>query len=397
MINIINENQCCGCGACTVVCPVSCIEMVPRTLGAVFPQVDTAMCINCGKCETVCPMIHAQLLKQADYKQQVYAAYAKNVDIRFSGSSGGIFGILAKHLLSLKYKVYGAAFDSNMKLQCTVAEDEASLKPLMKSKYLQSNLIDQYKQIQKDLESNKKVLFVSTPCQVAALKQYLRKEYDGLITVDFLCHGVPSQQLFDQCTAYEDRHHKCKTLTYHFRSKIAGGATPHYFTVQVEKNGKNKTITKLYYKSIFYAFFQQYMTLRESCYDCIFAEKNRVSDMTIGDFHTIEKYEPYINRFEGISTVIINTSKGEQLFESVKDCLWYREFSLRQLMEDGVLFCEKTKRPSGRDRFVESYNDSDFDVFVKQNLPRRKYTIFGIYYSLPKYIRTIIKKLCQIE
>lgn len=397
MIRITDESRCCGCGACAAVCPVSCIEMKPKTLGAVFPYVDTRKCISCGKCDMVCPMQSTQLLRQTDFEQQVYAAYAENKDIRFLGSSGGVFGVLAKYLLSKGYKVYGAAFDSNMHLQCMPAEDERALAPLMKSKYLQSDLTRQFDQIKKDLEHEKKVLFVSTPCQVGALKNYLGKDYEGLISVDFLCHGVPSQAFFDQCIAYEDRQHKCKTLQYSFRSKITRGATPHYFTVKVEKKGRIKTVTKPYYKSVFYAFFQQYITLRESCYDCIFAEQNRVSDMTIGDFHTIEKYEPSVNRFEGISTVVINSPKGRQLFEDAKSRLWHKEFSLNKLMEDGVLFSEKTKRPDRRDVFVESYCKSDFDSFVKQNLPRKKYLIFGIYYVLPSCVRRIIKKICHIE
>ena len=177
MIKITNESQCCGCGACTAICPVSCIEMKLGTLGAVFPHIDEKKCISCRKCEIVCPMQSAQLLKRTDYTQQVYAAYAENANTRFSGSSGGVFGVLAQYLLSKEYKVYGAAFDSNMQLKCMAAEDECSLAPLMKSKYLQSDLAGQYIQIKKDLEQGKKVLFVSTPCQVAALKKYIGKDY----------------------------------------------------------------------------------------------------------------------------------------------------------------------------------------------------------------------------
>jgi len=396
VISITEEKTCCGCGACAAACPANCIEMVSGTLGAVFPRVDKEECIECGKCETVCPMLHAKELKHISGEQAVYAAYAKDPKLRHGGSSGGMFGTIAKHLLAKGYRVYGAAFDESLKLRCMSADTEEALAPLMKSKYLQSDLSGTYGQVRQDLQQGKRVLFVSTPCQVAALKRYLSKDYENLITVDFLCHGVPSQEFFDKCRAYEEKKHGCKTLSYAFRTKIPGGATPHYFTVAVQKNGKQKSITKPYFQSVYYAFFQQYITLRESCYDCTFAEQGRVSDMTIADFHDIEKYEPSVNRFDGVSTVIVNTEKGKVLFDGVKDTLWTQPFSMERLIGDKVLFAEKTKRPARRDAFIESYETAEFASFVKQNLNKKRYAIYAVYYKLPKALRAIVRKICHI-
>ena len=222
-----------------------------------------------------------------------------------------------------------------------------------------------------------------------------RKKYTS-VSVDFLCHGVPSQELFDKCRAYEEETSGRKVLSYQFRTKIPGGATPHYFTVETERNGRKKTVTKPYFRSVYYAFFQQYISLRESCYDCTFAERGRVSDITIADFHDIEKYEPSVNRFAGVSTVIVNTQKGRELFNSVKDTLWLREFSMEQLMADKVLFAEKTKRPARRDAFIESYEKADFETFVKQNRNKKRYAIYAVYYKLPKVLRAIVRKICHI-
>lgn len=397
MIAITEEKQCCGCGACNATCPVGCIEMVAGTLGAVFPIVDSEKCIRCKRCESVCPMLHAQSLKHSESEQQVFAAYAKDTSVRFSGSSGGIFGVLAKHLISKGYVVYGAGFDDNLKLRCMEAHNEAMLRPLLKSKYLQSDMSSQYKNIRKKLECGEQVFFVSTPCQAAALKRFLGRDYEGLIIVDFLCHGVPSQELFDKCLDYEERHHRYKILDYRFRTKIPKGATPHYFTVQVDKNGHYREITAPYFKSVYYAFFQQYISLRESCYDCIFSEQKRVSDLTIADFHDIEKYTPIINRFDGISTVIVNTEKGDRLLNCVKDELCYHPFVLDRLIADGVLFSQKTQRPARRDAFVEGYTHLDFDTFVRLNIPTAKYAVYGVYYKLPRRIRFLIRKLFNIE
>lgn len=397
MIKIADEAQCCGCGACKAACPVGCIEMKEGTLGSVFPTIDFAKCIKCDKCTAVCPMLHMPHLKFSSDNQSVFAAYANNAETRFDGSSGGIFGVFSKYLLLQGYHIYGAAFDDLMQLKCMTADSELSLKKLMKSKYLQCDMTESFRQIRQELLQGGKILFVSTPCQVAALLLFLGKKYDNLITIDFLCHGVPSQTLFNQCVSYENRRHHYRMLEYSFRTKIPGGATPHYFSVRVEKNGKIKKITAPYFYSIFYAFFQQYVSLRESCYECIFAEKDRVSDITIGDFHTIEEYLPDINRMEGVSTVILNTSKGETLFDNVKNNIWCKQFSMEQLLADKVLFSEKTKRPKNRDEFIKWYETKSFDEFVRRNTPRCRYFLYAIYYKLPRCMRLLIKKACHIK
>lgn len=391
MIYITEEKNCCGCGACAAICPVNCITMVPGTLGSVFPQADADKCVKCGKCNEVCPIQHAEEVKQTA-PQTVYAAYSKDDKLRAGGSSGGMFGTIATELISRGYRIYAAGFDENKHLRCMYADSVEELVPLMKSKYLQSDILSEYSNIKNDLKDGRQILFVSTPCQVAALKRYLGKNYENLVTIDFLCHGVPSQILFDKCVRYEEEKGKFKILSYSFRTKIKDGSTPHYFTMTVQKNGKEKRITKPYFRSIYYAFFQKYISLRESCYDCVFSEKERVSDITIADFHEIEKYVPSINRFDGVSTVIINTQIGESLLNCVKEQLWMQQFSMGQLEEDKVLFAEKTKKPAGRKKFIEDYNNLDFPDFVNQNMNKKKYLIFAVYYKLPKALRRIVKK-----
>ena len=397
MICIENERNCCGCAACAEVCPANCIMMIPGTLGAVYPKVNTDKCLQCEMCDEVCPMQHAEEMKKVPEHQTVYAAYSKDPQLRKAGSSGGIFGVLATILISQDYRVYGAGFDETLQLRCMWADNWQELKPLMKSKYLQSDLSNAYSQILKDLQQGRRVLFVSTPCQITALKRYLRKDYENLLTIDFLCHGVPSQIFFNRCKAYEEEKYGKRILSYSFRTKIPGGTTPHYFTLQTEKNGKKKIVTKPYFQSTFYAFFQKYITLRESCYDCTFSERGRVSDITIGDFHDIEKYVPDINRFEGVSTVIVNTPNGESLFECAKDQLWVRPFNMQQLMTDRVLFSEKTKRPAGRDQFADDYKNMEFHSFINRHLDKKRYVFFAVYYRLPKSVRTVLRRICHIK
>lgn len=397
MVCITEDKMCSGCSVCAVVCPVKCITMSPGTLGALFPKVDDTLCIHCGKCKTVCPIMNAEEEKHIPAEQYVYAAYSKKPEIRSGGSSGGMFGTVAEKLISQGYRVYGAAFDDDLHLRCVHADTIEELSPLLKSKYLQSDMVSAYTEIYEDLEKGKKVLVVSTPCQIAALKRYLHKDYENLLLMDFLCHGVPSQIFFDQCKAYEEKKHGYKILSYTFRAKVRNGATPHYFTVTTDKNGKKNTVTKPYFRSAFYAFFQKYISLRESCYECIFSERGRVSDLTIADFHDIEKYVSDINRFNGVSTVIVNTEKGKQLFDSIKDQLWVKPFSIEQLMSDKVLFSQKTERPQNRDKFIADYENMEFSEFVSRNTDRKRYAIYNIYYKLPGRLRALIKKFYHIH
>ena len=396
MITLQNERDCSGCAACAAVCPASCIAMRPATLGSLFPHVDTAACIGCGRCESVCPIANRPI-REPSFRQCAYAAYARDAGVRHRGASGGMFETFARYLLGAGYDVYGAAFDGEMKLRTTCATTEEELLPLCKSKYLQCDAGDKYAEIAAKLKAGKKVLYVSTPCQIAALKNYLGRPYEGLVTVDFLCHGVPSQELFDRLAAYEKETHGRRITAYSFRTKIKNGATPHYVTVTTERGGKVRRRTAPYFRSPYYAFFQQYVSMRESCYDCVFSDRNRPSDITVGDFHSIDRYVKGINRFDGVSTVILNTAAGAALFDAVRDTLSVYEMDLDALMADRVLFTEKTNRPKAKDAFIKSYHNDSISEFVRKNTPRRKYFVYAVYYRLPRPLRAVVKKALHMD
>ena len=392
MIRFGNEKECCGCGACAAACPKQCIQMKQGSLGHLFPEVNTELCVDCGICEKVCPM-RAELLDSE--AQKVYAAYAKSGQIRFDSSSGGMFATFARYLMGKGYHIYGAAFDEKLQLQCTLAENEQQLKPLMKSKYLQSNIVPKYKEIKEKLEYGQKVFIVSTPCQIAALKRYLNKEYDNLFAVDFFCHGVPSQSFFDECLAYdEQKKYKGKVLDYEFRTKKKNGSTPHYYSVTYQQNGIIKKKTDYYFDSTFYAFFQKYICLRESCYGCRFGERKRVSDITIGDFHDIDRYVGGINRFDGVSTVIVNTKKGGQVFDACSENLILHQMDVHELIRNGSCLAGGTPRPAKRDEFLQDYKKMHISALAEKYVPEKRYRKMRLYYGLPKQVRKLIIKYC---
>lgn len=393
MIQILQERDCCGCGACSVVCPQNCITMQEGTLGHLFPRVDQTKCVGCGLCDRVCPM--QVNLKHCD-RQTAVAAFAKDASTRFEGSSGGMFGVFSKKLLANGYIVYGAAFDEDLKLQCMSANTVEELSPLYKSKYLQSDMTGGFKKIKEQLRAGKKILFVSTPCQVYALKSYLMEDYPNLLTVDFFCHGVPSQRFFNQCLAEEEKALGSKILRYGFRAKKKRGATPHYVALSYEKNGRQKDIIDYYFVSPFYAIFQKYIDLRESCYNCRFAGRNRASDITIGDFHDIDRYIQGVNRFDGVSTVVLNTPKGYAMWDSCLEYVQAYPMDLEKLISDGQCFGNGTNRPARRDEFVDDYNKLETEALLRKWANPNAYRKQQIYYGLPKAIRQKLKKFMGV-
>lgn len=391
MIMIDEPRDCCGCGVCSEVCPVKAINMGQDKYGFVVPKIIKDKCISCGKCRKVCPCINKYSVP--DYEQIAYAAYSSNPEVRFNGSSGGAFETLAREILRQDGVAYGAAFDSRMSLKMERVNDVAGLQTLLKSKYIQSDCSEAYKQIQDDLKAGRIVLVCSTPCQIGALRNYLGIDYEKFITIDFFCTGVPSQEFFNKCKSHVERKNNIKIIDYQFRTKIKNGATPCYYKLTYEKNGKTTSKTRLYLKSPYYMAFQKYISLRDSCYFCKYADSNRASDITIGDFHSINSYVKEINRFDGCSTIIINSVKGALLFEQCSKEFEIWKMNLEQMKSNKDCFAGPTAEPAGRTQFLTDYCTMNFGDFADKYMNSSKEWKKEVYYRLPSGIRKIIKRI----
>lgn len=210
MIKIQNKQDCCGCAACVQRCPKHCISMKEDSEGFLYPAVDESMCIDCGLCEKVCPIInHPEKLPV----KEVLAVKNRNEVERMASSSGGVFIALAKTTIEKGGVVFGAVFDENWEVMHTYAETLDEVKPMMGSKYLQSRIGNSFRNAEKFLKEGREVLFTGTPCQVTGLHNYLRKDYPNLLSVDFLCHGVPSPGVWRK---YLDEE-------FHFSARRAAG------------------------------------------------------------------------------------------------------------------------------------------------------------------------------
>lgn len=342
MINIIDKKNCCGCNACVQHCPKSCITMQEDEEGFLYPIVDQEVCIDCGLCEKVCPV-----LNQGEERKplQVYAANNTNEEIRMQSSSGGVFTLLAETIIQEGGVVFGARFNDDWEVIHDYTETQEGLATFRGSKYVQSRIGDSYCQAEQFLKKGRKVLFSGTPCQIAGLNLFLRKEYNNLLTVDFICHGVPSpgvwKSYLEELIALQGNR-KNSVLSHskpiilnsirdisriEFRNKRLGWKKFSFaLTLSVpDGHGTKNTVllSEPYNENIFMKGFLADLYLRPSCYACPAKCLKSGSDITVGDYWGIQNVMPEIDDDKGICCLMVNTDKGGQLLPS-KEWIEYR-------------------------------------------------------------------------
>lgn len=328
MINIIDKSKCCGCNACAQRCPKQCISLHEDSEGFLYPKVNQSACIDCGLCEKVCPVLHQNEPRKPLH---VYAAINKNEKIRRESSSGGIFTALAEKIIKNGGVVFGARFDENWEVKHDYTETIEGLSALRGSKYVQSRMEDNYQKAETFLKEDRKVLFSGTPCQIAALKRFLQKEYDNLLTVDFICHGVPSPKVWrmylkDTCGKILEESGKNTVFSaftsgevnscieaISFRNKNLGWKKYSFFLklnpdyIKGEKNTAG-LFEPLNSNSYLRGFIRN-IFLRPSCHQCPAKCFKSQSDITLGDFWGCNIFYPDLDDDKGVSLVFTHNNK----------------------------------------------------------------------------------------
>lgn len=367
MINFNFDKHCCGCGACVDACKKQCISIIENQHGFRIPFIDKKKCVSCGTCSKVCPILNVN--KRENKEQKCYCTYHLDEKIRNAGSSGSMFYLLADWVIKNNGVVFGAAFDENLQLRHTIAKNSDDLYPLMKSKYLQSDTTGVFKKVRVNLSQNKIVLFVGTPCQCQALYNYTYEEEKGrLYLVDFICHGVPSQNLFNRYIKSYEKRKNVKVKTFSFRQKALQSSVNeedvrHYKIEAIDKKGNQIIDTGFYDKCSFYVGFKSYQIFRNSCYKCKFVGRNRITDYTLGDFWHLTEYEPEISDFnKGYSEFIVNSERGNKLFKNLKHSIYYKEYSMDIPMNRNYAYTKPTIKHIDRDIFIELYNVLPYSI-----------------------------------
>ena len=308
---ICSKEKCTGCFACYNICPKKAIIMEQDEYGEVFPKIDKEKCINCNLCKKVCP----QLEKKQDLfpPLKAFAMYSIDPHKRNESTSGGAATMFYEQILSENGIIYGASNLFGMDEFKFIRIDNVNdLYKVKGSKYVHCYINNIYTKVKEDLINKKNVLFIGTPCQVAGLKSYLLKNYDNLITVDIICHGVPSQKLlFDEM---KNQKIDPKDAYYiYFRDEEG-------FNFKILDKDKKQLINLKSENVYYYKNFLQGNIYRENCYSCQYAQINRVSDITIGDFWGLKKSAKiYDDEKKEISLVLPNTEKGLKLINKISN------------------------------------------------------------------------------
>ena len=397
MIEIEEKDKCCGCYGCFNICPVNAISMKEDSYGFRYPVVDKEKCINCGMCEKVCPILNKpkreNINKDNDFnldeginknivkintinktehnfniensikenKSVAFAAYNKNKDERIKSSSGGIFTLIAKAILNEGGLVYGASFDNDFSVKHVRIDKTQDIEKLRTSKYVQSLIGDTYKNAKKDLEEGKKVLFTGTPCQINGLYAYLQKNYDNLYTQDIICHGVPSPKVWREYLKYREIKDQKKPMRINFRQKVPFGWN--LFSLSFDNEYNTKHGEDQYMK-----MFLQNVSLRDSCFNCNFKDKNRISDITLADFWGINKVEPEMNDDKGTSLLIINSKKGIGLLEKIRSEIEIKETNLDEAIKYNPAMIASVPMNPNRENFFRNINELEKNNLKEKNL-----------------------------
>ena len=387
-VESLDFNHCCGCRLCADICPKESITFEIDYEGFYYPKVNTNTCIDCGLCYQKCPELNQAFNNESKF---AISAIAKDKAIHNQGSSGGVFPLLAKFVLNQNGKVYGAAFDDVIQLKHIGIDKTEDLSPLCKSKYLQSDCSGIYIQIIKELKDGKKILFCGTPCQCQALNNAIEnnKYRNNLILIDFVCHGVSCQKLFDDNIRYYSKKYG-KILSYQFRNKEK--AKYHQsFSISYNNGSCTKTLKGTYYKDPYYYGYERRITLSPACYNCKWATLKRCSDITMSDFFGITDRDSRI-KDNYVSCVFCNTKEGLTLFNEIKaDLNFVHNYPVELAREKNECLRHPVKMPNERNNFFKSWITLGFNSVRKEYLSPKHKLIYDLFYAIPINIRKLIR------
>ncbi|MCG8540748.1 MAG: Coenzyme F420 hydrogenase/dehydrogenase, beta subunit C-terminal domain [Clostridia bacterium] len=361
-LQIKNKKDCMGCSACYNICPQKCVAMNIDKEGFEYPKVDNERCINCGLCIKVCPIIN-KIETDLNYIR-TYACINKNENIRLKSSSGGIFTLIAEQLLSQGGIVFGSGFNTYFKVEHSYIEKYEELEKFRGSKYVQSKIGYTYKQAKDFLDKGKQVLFTGTPCQIVGLKSYLEKEYDNLFCQDIICQGVPSSLVWKyylDCRIRKDgKGEQIKKISFRVKDtdwqnyKMCIMFQSKYSYLQ-NKNNDN-----------FMKTFMNFLSIRPSCFECAFKGKKRKSDITLADFWGVQNIKISFIDNKGTSLVLVNTDKGNILFERIKKSIKYQKVKFQDSIKYNPMYNKCIPNNSLRNSFFCELQNVDFDLLVKK-------------------------------
>lgn len=362
MVELCERIKCTGCNACVNICSKAAITMVYEEDGFLYPVIEASRCIGCGACCKVCAA-SGEYIKEKDTYLKVVAAVHSEPDERNHSQSGGLFFALAEQVIAEAGVVYGASYEQEFKVCHSRAETLEEVQRQRGSKYVQSSTGMTFRQVEADLQAGRKVLYSGTSCQIAGLLSFLKVKHckqDNLVTVDLVCHGVPSPLVFQKYLGFLERIWNSKLISVNLRNKKFGW----HSCEETYRDRNNKNYQIHLWRELYFA---NYM-LRPSCEKCSYATTDKPADITIGDYWNIENiYDNFYNDNKGISLGIIRSEKAWNLFEKSK--VIYKETRLDECLQPRLKAPSKLCRQSKA--FWSDYYRMDFKDLMK------KYSEYG--------------------
>lgn len=345
---ICDYKDCTGCGLCAARCPKQCIEMKPGFLGHLYPEIDQDKCIDCKLCQKGCPSLQDI---ESSYPKKAFAAWSKDDEDYVTSTSGGAASVLSQYVISKGGVVYGCSVLPNIQIAHIRVDNLEALHLLKGSKYVQSQIKGIIPQLRKDVKDGLPVLFIGTPCQVAAIKQMYKTIPDNLYLVDIICHGTPSNKFLKDYIQKDLKIDVARVTNVKFR-------LPDAFSLCVfEKDKllyKSNNLWTHRYEDLYYNTFIDGFTYRDSCFSCHYAKPERISDITIGDFWGLGNEVPdkeIPEHKNGVSCVLPITEKGMQLVEAIRHSLNIYERPVTEAINGN----DQLRHPKSKDWRISMY------------------------------------------
>lgn len=378
MFEALSNKDCCGCQACIEICPKNCLKFEINEEGFGYPIViDEKKCIQCDLCNKICPVKNNN--EKPKLFTKAYYGFTMNKNDILKSSSGGLFAVIAKEYQKKGYYICGATYANDFKVKHQFVAPDENVENLFSSKYAQSDVTNTFAETKRLLNQHKSVLYSGLPCQIAALKSYLQSTYDGLITIDLLCYGVQSPKVWDY---YLKSYHKGK------HPKSISMRSKHYswkrYAMEIEFSDGTKYI-KPKNSDPYLRCYSKGLFVRPSCYNCHFKGFPRVSDLTLGDFWEVNELYPNIQSDKGVSIIIPNNERGEDILKNIESSIWYDEIDVKRLKEMNIQYLKPCNENPNRHAFFVGVSKRErFEILAKKYAKNSR--IKQVTYGVKKFL-----------
>lgn len=388
---VCDYRKCMGCGLCVSICPKNAIKMEYNLEGHQYPVIDNTRCVECEMCTTACISNTEPVL--CNEKSEYFLAWNKDDIARQYGSSGGLFFALAKGVIEHGGVVCGAKLETPKFLHHVIISKEEQIEALCGSKYIPSEIYGVYAEIKKTLENKKKVLFVGTPCQIDAVYKFCG-HHELLYTCDLICYGVGSKAIWDEYVSSLEKKYQSECTEVCFRKKKYGCRNASLYLKF--KNGKR--FENIFYISAYGKLFSEKLIAREACYQCKYAVRSRLGDITLGDYTGGDLYkEHFVDIKKGVSLLRVNTDKGRELIDNSMGLIQKTRKDEDLVLKTAVRqYAAPVKEDvSARNTVMEDYVNHGFQYILDKyyNVSRSEYLNYR-YDTIRLALKKVYRSIC---